>query len=419
MELYVSFSDILQFFKKKWVSFLVVVLLFGMVCALLPLKTARYTYFADSTITLSCTASVKDDTNYSLQYPGILNVRVSTAVVEASSNDILEKTAARLGIDPKKIVKITGEQLHNASSVKITVQTTDAGAAAKISNTAAQILGEEIEKQYPEPKLAAFLTEKAVPEEGNPKNTAMVKSGVLGLVLGLIVFLCYGLIRVLCDHTVRSGRAAEEAVKTKFLGAVPHDAYGSGRADSFRRMRSTVTGYFGGAKSLLVEDIRGKSGVDVAVGFASALAQAGRKVLLIEADLRHPKLASDLGANPEKTLRSLLDGSCTLEQAVVPVLQQPGLWLLAGASAGGENPADLLAQGFGNLIQESEPLYDHVIVCAPPTAEYPDADSLVPTVQGVLVSVEYGVTTYRELRRALDGVKECGGKKIGFSLIGV
>lgn len=419
MEMYVSSSDILHFFKKKWVSFLVVVLLFGGVCALLPLKTAQYTYSANSTITFSCTSSKKNDPNYTLQYPGILNVRINTAVAEASSNDLVEKTAAQLNIDPKIIYKITGEQLYSSSSVKLTVQTASDTMAAKISDTAAKILGEEIKKQYPQPELTAFLTEKAVPAVANSKKSAMVKSGVLGLVLGFVVFLCYGLIRVLCNHTVHNGPAAEEALKIKYLGGIPSEKHGDGRPNAFRRMRPVVLNCFGGAKSLLVEGIRENGHKEVAVGLATAFAQSGRKVLLVEADLHAPELTENLGAIPAKTLRDLLDGSCTFEQAVTPIRQQPGLWLLAAAQAGSENPADLLAQGFENLLQEAESRYDNVIICAPPEALYPDADSLAPTVQGVVISVASGVTTYRELHSALSAARESGGKKLGFVLTGI
>jgi succinoglycan biosynthesis transport protein ExoP len=40
MELYVSFSDVMHFFRRKWIKFLLVVVLFGVVCSLLPLQTA-------------------------------------------------------------------------------------------------------------------------------------------------------------------------------------------------------------------------------------------------------------------------------------------------------------------------------------------------------------------------------------------
>jgi polysaccharide biosynthesis transport protein len=213
MELYVSFSEIMHFFKRTWIRFLVVVIVFGVACSLLSLKLFHRTYSANSTITLSCDIPEDAGTDYRLQYTNILASRVQTAVAQANTHSLIEKTAEKLGIDSSEIISIAGEQVLSAPVVKITVQTQSAGRAAEISDTAAQILADGIAQQFPSPKLTATLTDKAQPAKASSSKSAMLKAGILGAILGFLLYVIYGLICVLGDRSVRNTRFAEEALK--------------------------------------------------------------------------------------------------------------------------------------------------------------------------------------------------------------
>lgn len=420
MEMYVSFSDFLRFFRKKRAAFLIVVLAFGLICGIAPLKLAKYTYSASTTILFNSDIPESEDINSNLQLPGILNNRIQTAVAEASSNDLVEKTAAELGIDKEQIGKITGEQVKSSLAVKLTVQTADADMAAKISDTAAQLLGGDIQEQFPSPKLKVTVVEKADESKVQGKKSAMAKAGLLGLVLGFIVFVCYGMIRVLCDHTVRAGAAAEETLRTKFLGDVPGDRRGSAHKDAFRRIRSVFLHSAGPAKSILVTGVSESAcGAETAAGLSASFAQAGRKVLLVDADLRRPALADRFAVNPEKTLFHVLSGSCSAAQAAVEVPVQPGLYLLASSPCKKADPADLFARNFGKFLSEAEADYDAVVVSAPAELACPDAESIAPSAQAVVVAAKYGSTTYNALRIALRGIKESGGRIAGFVIAGI
>ncbi|MCH3973044.1 MAG: CpsD/CapB family tyrosine-protein kinase [Oscillospiraceae bacterium] len=414
MELYVSFSDVMHFFRRKWIKFLLVVVLFGVVCSLLPLQTASYTYTANTTVMLNCQVPENADADYRQQYTNILNYRVQAAVAEASSNDLLESTADKLGIKKEVIKKITGEQVKSAPAVKLTIQTSNASLAAKISDTAAQILSDDMVQQFPSPKLSVFISEKALDTASHSQNTAMLKGGILGAALGFLIFVCYGLIRVLTNHAVNSGKGAAELLELKFLGNVPHTGDKDKQADAFRRMRTAVLNQPKAAKSLLVESTGKDSGTpQTAAGLAISLAQAGRTVLAVDADLRDPQLASLLGVKPEKNLRDVLDGRSTVTEAAVEVPAHKNLSLLAGA-AGSENPADLLTKSFSEILEEAESEYDSVIICAPSQPDYPDADSIASCPNAVLLTAKYGTTSYNVMRGAISATKEAGGNLSGF-----
>ncbi len=419
MELFVSFSEFMHFFKRNRVKFLLVVLIFGVVCGLLPLKFLHFSYSANTTVTFSCEMPETARTDYRQQYASILSVRVSTAVAQAESHDLIEKTADKLGIDKSEISKISADQQKGAPVIKLTVQTIDGNKAAEISDTAAQILSDEIVRQFPSPKLTASITDKALPLKPGSKKLSMVKAGILGLILGFIVYICYGMIRVLTDHSVRNGRFTEESLKIKLLGEIPHEKRGQRRPDAFRKMRAVTLHQTGGSEKCftVTSTSRNDGGAETAVGFASSLAQAGKKVLLVDADLHEPKLASAFGVLPAKTLNESLEGICTAEEAAVKVPSHHGLSLVSGkAVKGEENPADLIARGFQKFEADAEACYDAIVVYVPSQEDYPDAESLAACSPAIIFAVRYGVTSYRSLQDALRNLSEAGGRTAGFVL---
>ena len=307
MELFVSFSEIMHFFKRNRIQFLVVVLAFGLLCGLMSQKFFRHSYSADSTITLSCEVPENAGTEYRLQYAGILNSRVQTAIAAANTRDLMNRTADKLGIDHSEIASITGEQVLSAPVVKVTVQTTDGSRASQISDTAAQILADEMVQQFPSPKLTAALTDKALPSSASSSKTTILKAGILGLLLGFLLYVIYGVICVLADRSVRSSRYAEEALKIRLLGEVPHSRNEEARQDAFRRMRALALHQFGSAKCIVVESVSdGDEGEETAAGLAVSLVQAGRRVLLVDGGLRDPKMAALFGVQSEKTFNAVL-----------------------------------------------------------------------------------------------------------------
>ncbi|HEX3018492.1 MAG TPA: hypothetical protein VHP31_11660 [Caproicibacter sp.] len=415
MELFVSFSEIMHFFKRNKFKFLLVVLVFGVLCGLAPLKLLTIPYSVNSSITLSCEIPENASTDYRLQYTNILGSRVQTAIAQAASNNLLEKTAQKLGIKDTEISKITGEQMNSAPVIKLTVQTTDAEKAAEISDTAAQILADQMMQEFPSPKLSVVITDKAQPAKAQSKKSAMAKAGLLGLVLGFIAYACFGVICVLSDRSVRNARVAEEALKTKLLAEIPHETRGRNKEDAYRKLRAATLHQYGSVKNFMVSSVNDNDGgEEAAAGLALSLAQAGKKVLVVDADLRAPKLAQLLNVKASKMLNDVLIGSCSLQEAAADVPGKQNLSLLAGAQIDEESPADLFAKGFEKFVANAEALYDFVVVYAPSEISYPDADSLAVFTQAVILTAKYGSTTYESLKEALRGMQSAGGKVIGF-----
>lgn len=420
MELFVNFSEIMHFFKKTWLRFALVVGVFGVVFGLLPLKLVHPTYSGKTTFTVTCGVPNGADSDYHLQYTNILYSRVQSAVALAYGNDLVEKTAQQTGVPKTEISKITAEQKNSSPVVELTVQTTNAAKAAVLSDTAAQILTDQLMADFPNPTLVARITDKAVPLKAQSMKSTMVKTGFLGLILGFILYVCYGLIVVLTDKTIRNSRFVEESLKTPLLAEIP-DEGSRACEDSFRKLRASALHQAQHSTTYLIADVDEQNGGDsVAVGFASSLAQTGKKTLLIDTDLRNGKIAKRLNAAPEKTMEDALAGSCSAREAAMPVGSRTNLYFLSGGSAGDRNPADIFAgEAFAGMLQELSKEFDYIVLCAPSESKYPDAENLASLSGAVVLSARYGSTRYLDFGESLRRLSSAGGNVIGFVTTGV
>lgn len=413
MELFVSFSEIRHFYKKNWIKFILVVLAFGIVGGLLPLKFVHHVYSGSTVFTVTCGVPDGADSDYHLQYTNILYSRVQSAVALASGDDLLKKTAEKVGVDPSEITKITAEQQNSAPVVKLTVNTTNAAKAALLSDTAAKLLTQKLVQLFPNPTLTANISDRSAEAKPQSNRSAMLKAGILGMVIGFLIFVCAGLLMVLSDKTIRNSRFAEEMLRVRLLAEVPHE--NRDKDNAYRSLRAAALNQTESRRFLVANVCEHNGGDQVAAGFASALARIGKTVLAVDCDLRKPKLAGLLNLKPEHTLNEVLADACTLSQAVVPAGEIRGFSLLSGEAVPGGSPADLFAGGdFAKLVQEASSSYDYVIFYAPSEVRYPDAENLTKEAGSVILSVKYGQTPLSELQESCSRISAAGGKVVGF-----
>lgn len=418
MELYIGFSEVMQYFKRHAKGMLLVILAAGIVSGLLPLKYVHHVYEGNTTVIISCEIPENASSDYRLQYTNILNSRVQTAVALATGPDLMDRTAQKLGIDKTLISKISAIQVNSAPVVKLTAETTDSDLAARISDTAAELLADKIVNAFPSPKITAVVSDKSEPALPQTRKTAMIKGGIIGVVLGIIVCACFGILAVLADKTIRGGRTAEEGLGIKLLAEIP-SARDAARADACRRLRAAALRQAGSEaeNTFLVANVCEKDGAaETAAGFAAALAQSGSHTLLIDADLRAPRLAEILGVQPKHSVEDVLSGSCSVVQAVVPGTEAVRPDLLASSAPAGRDAADLLAGGsFAALLDEMKQAYDYVVVNVPSEVRYPEADVIAAAAGSVILAVRYGSTPYTEIKETFRRLTTSGGNVIGFA----
>jgi len=166
---------------------------------------------------------------------------------------------------------------------------------------------------------------------------------------------------------------------------------------------------------LLAGDVVGAEETTVAVNLAITLAEAGRQVVLVEGDLRRPRVTRYLGMVGGAGLTNILAGSAEVDD----VLQQYGDGGLRVIAAGPTppNPSELLASShMFRLIDDLRGKNDFVLIDAPPLLPVADASGLAVMVDGVVLSVRYGSTRKEQLQQAATTLERVGAKTLGVIL---
>ncbi|MFQ5914077.1 MAG: CpsD/CapB family tyrosine-protein kinase, partial [Nitrospinota bacterium] len=154
----------------------------------------------------------------------------------------------------------------------------------------------------------------------------------------------------------------------------------------------------------------------LASNLALALANLGEEVLLIDADLRHPRVHDLFGLDKEPGLTDFLVGRNALEE----VLHATGKDHLSLIPAGhhSPNPVDLLSSDrLQGLFEELQGRFQYIVVDSPPVLSVADPLTLVPGVNGVIVVTWAGRTPRRNVIQAFRKLKEVRDSRVFFGLV--
>ena len=252
--------------------------------------------------------------------------------------------------------------------------------------------------------------------------------------LGGGVFLAFVL--EFFDNTVKTSEEVRDKLKLPVLGGVfesnHSDSLGapveksflldprSHIAESFRTIRTSLLLSTPGKppRSILVTSCFPAEGkTTVSINLASSFAQAGSKVLLLEADLRRPRIGTVLGNNGNG-LSSYLTGNSTLSE-VISQGEIPNLYVLPVGPIP-INPAELLGSSrMRELIQTLSSEYDYIIVDGPPALGFVDSHIISSIVDGVAVVVRAGKTPKNSIRELIDRLWSLKANFLGVIVNGI
>ncbi|HEY2588536.1 MAG TPA: polysaccharide biosynthesis tyrosine autokinase [Tepidisphaeraceae bacterium] len=260
-----------------------------------------------------------------------------------------------------------------------------------------------------------------------PKRSVVL--GV-GLLLGLVLGSGVGFLHDWFDDRFRTIAEMRAATGLPVLGIVPQipDALGpsivgqqallepmSPVAEACRMIRTAM--HFGAAKHhrrtlLITSPSSGEGKSTLASNLAITLAQSGRRVLLIDADLRLPMQHKIFGAANETGLSTILQGGATLEGAV-EATEVNGLELLpAGPEA--HNPAEMLnSPVFTELLDMVYDRYDHVVIDSAPVVGLADSRIIAASCDATVLVLRAGQSTRRVSDVARGGLSSVGAQVVG------
>lgn len=257
-------------------------------------------------------------------------------------------------------------------------------------------------------------------------RTNTILAAMLGLLLAVgIVFLIEAL-----DDTLRDPEEASRQLGLPILGFIarytmpdePPITVSEPRApvaEAFRALRTNIqfASVDRSLHSLLVTSpspADGKSTVVANLGVV--MAQGGRSCVLVDSDLRRPKLHKLLRLSNQRGLSELFVQSQIHMDGSLQKTEVPNLFVLTSGSLP-PNPSELLgSEKMLEIIHEIEGQSDLLIVDSPPVLAVTDASVLAPRMDGVLLVVKPGVTKFMAVKQAVEQLRRVGANVIGIVL---
>lgn len=188
-------------------------------------------------------------------------------------------------------------------------------------------------------------------------------------------------------------------------------------AEALKTLRTNLMFSGVGVKAIALTSFSAAEGKSsISFQLAASLAQAGKRVLLVDADLRKSVLASRLRIRGKVDgLSHFLSGMVNANE-VINETDVPGLYMmLAGARV--PNAAELLGHAsFGKLMTALKDTFDYVIVDAAPVGQVIDCAVMAPTLDGVLMVIDTTHNSYKLARRMKQQLEKSGAKLLGVIL---
>ncbi len=321
--------------------------------------------------------------------------------------------------------QVTASSPLGTTLIEIAVRNPDAAQAAAISNAVASSLTSAVEQietptgQTSSPVKLALVRPASVPIA--PVTPRVTLNIAVGLLIGLVIGLGVAVVRRLLDNRVRTDRDVAALTDVPVISAVSYDAKAkerplivhmdprSPRAEAFRTLRTNLQflDIDASPSFLVTSSIPGEGKSTTAINVAIALADAGSRVMLIDADLRRSKVAAYMGIEGGAGLTDVLIGRAELDD-VVQRWGSEELYVLPAGKVP-PNPSELLgSRAMTELIDRLEKEFDAVIFDAPPLLPVTDAAILAKRAGAVIMVAASGRTTRHQFSGALAALEHVG-----------
>ena len=323
---------------------------------------------------------------------------------------------------------VTATVSNQTVIIDISASDPSANRAASIANAVANQLGKVVRDLSPKntngkPTIdyAVVANASAPQSPASPRKKFNIAAGLIG---GLLLGIVLALTRDRFDTRIRT---PSDLGDLPALASVPHDksartspvivgSHEKGRrAEAFRRLRTNLQFVDVGrpvhvitVTSSIADEGKSSSAANLALVFA----EAGRRVLLIEADLRRPKVADYLGLDRSVGLTNVLSGQVKLSE----VIQTWGAGSFSVLPSGSipPNPSELLSsQGMHDLLSAARSEFDLIVIDTPPLLPVTDGAVVAVQTDGAILVVRFGKVNSEQVGRAVQSLAAVDARILG------
>lgn len=424
-------KDYARLLRRSWTAIAAFVLL-GVLAAAAFSLLARPTYTAQTRlfVAIQSAGSVAE-----LQQGNTFTqARVQSYVETVKTPAVLQPVIDDLGLD-MTAAQLAGSVTASADlkTVLLTISTT--GSSPAEAATTAQAVGDSLintvgDLESPtsggtSPIKLSVVTPAVAPTA--PSSPNLKQNLALGLLGGLAGGVVFAIARGTLDTKVRGESDVTRIADTPVLGRISFDpetekkplftqaGHQSPRAESFRHIRTNLqfATVNSTSKTLLItSSLPGEGKSTTATNLAIAMAQAGQRVVLVDADLRRPSVAEYLGLESSAGLTTALVGAADVADLLQPWGENDLQVLTSGQIP--PNPSELLgSDAMSRLLSELAGTFDAVIIDAPPLIPVTDASVLAQKVGGVVLVVGALKAKTQDVEKSLSSLKLVGANLVG------
>ena len=418
--------DYLRILRKHWLVIVALTVLgAGAGLAYATFTTPVYTSSARvfvSTTGAASTSELAQGNSYTMQRVQTYSELVKTAAVIQPTIDALGLTESVGAVRGR----VSATSPANTTIIDITAKGSDGQAAASLATEVARQLITVVEDWEQTGTMEASPVSLTVAQEaevpGAPTSPQRTMNLAVGLVVGLSIGIGLALLISALDTKVRTERDLRRITTAPILGGIPFDPRARTRpllvkedsqgvlAEAYRSLRTNLQFLQAGGTAhsiVITSSVPGEGKSTTSANLAIAIAETQTRVLLVEADLRRPKVAELMGLEGGVGLTDVIIGRISLDDAIQP-------WGTSGLnvlSAGGipPNPSELLGSPtMAGIARELEERYDLVLYDAAPLLPVTDAAVLVQHVGTAVVLVGVGTAHTPEVRASLESIEQVG-----------
>lgn len=429
-----TLRDVLAMLRRRWRP-LVVLTLLGIALSLF--FTALQPRLYTSTATAVVNPTVTDNPAAALSQDTLAQSRAVQYVELAKSQLVAERAAGLVDFPltaERAAAVVTATNPSKTSLVRVTAEWSDPNQAAQLANAWVKALQEEASKiaaddgANPQVVINSMLPATVPSTHSSPKEPLNI---ALGTLLGLLASLGLVFLLEALDRRIRGTEDLQRAGVTP-IGAIPK---ASGLADgqrilaeadrqdaghfrvreAFNELRINLQ-YMNPDDPPRVITVTSTSPADgkstVAANLALTLARAGVPVVLVDADLRRPTVATTFGLPAGAGLSDVVVGRASFVDVLHEAADPQGLVILPAGQLP-PNPTELLTSARFKEAIEALTETHMVIVDAPPLLAVPDASVVATRLDGALLVLDAESTTRDELRHAVQALQRVHAPILG------
>jgi capsular exopolysaccharide synthesis family protein len=427
----VDLGDYVRILRREWALILVCVVL-GVAGGIgLTLATTKV-YRANVQLFVAAADSSVDGSDTGLaQSNNFVQDRVQSYTSIATSPKVTKRVIDQynLKLTPQQLAdKISSDAPPNKVLINLHVTDGSPRTAARLANEVSRAFIYEVQNTEKTARHVSVVRLTVIHPATIPSSPVKPNKVLyigLGFAAGLLLGLAIVIIRDLLDTTVK-GAADFDELGVAVLGMIPldkrtpkspiafrADPHGT-RAESYRQLRTNLqfVNVDNAPRVIAVTSaVPGEGKSTTALNLAAALAEAGSRVCLIEADLRRPTIAATLGLVPDVGFTTVLIGKITPEDA----LQNAGrnlAVLVCGPVP--PNPSELLSSEHArDLIRKLAAQVDYAIIDTAPLLPVADGAEVAALADATIVVHRAGKTSRDQAARSVQALERIGERPVG------